>query len=451
MPYLIYFLPKGELTIKHLLTLLLVCVMILLTGCDFISFSVDELLTAPGITEEQSAIYQALIAMAGRDVRLEYPRGGNSRSAFILQNIDSDEQEEAIAFYSYSEDDSVRICVMDKTEQGGWSVSSASVGKGTTVEKVYINSVGDRVDIIVSYGMTGYGSLELVIYRYHTGSLVTIHESTCTLVDVVDFNSDGLVEVLFVSKNGIYTKATVITNADGLNYTTHEADFTGVVMATPSYAVGELYDDYKVVFIDTMDESGYVYTEILYMTESGLLLCPSSSVPGMRNATRRQYGYYTVDYDGDGRQEVPLTEAFIGYSGASEYDTEYMTAWMDYDHDRFAYSREAYSYYHLEDEYVFKLPNRWVGVVSVIKDDVSGEITFVKYDPDVAALEEMTPIISFLTVDSAEEVEAAVADGYRIVTTSGYKTHLVKTVADESEPLVLTADEINNNFHTVRR
>ena len=67
-----------------------------LTGCQA---TIENLLTAPKLTQEQSEIYQALINSSGSSIKLKYPRGGEYRSAFVLQDIDSDGTQEALVFY----------------------------------------------------------------------------------------------------------------------------------------------------------------------------------------------------------------------------------------------------------------------------------------------------------------------------------------------------------------
>ena len=70
---------------------------VMLSGCS--GATVENLLTAPKLTQEQNEIYQALINSSGSSIKLKYPRGGEFRSAFVLQNIDDEPGEEALVFY----------------------------------------------------------------------------------------------------------------------------------------------------------------------------------------------------------------------------------------------------------------------------------------------------------------------------------------------------------------
>lgn len=74
------------------------CLVTMLCGCSAGFFSGD-LLTSPRLTDEQTEIYNALTASAGR-VDLRYPHTGSYRSAFVIRNIDGEPTDEAIVFMS---------------------------------------------------------------------------------------------------------------------------------------------------------------------------------------------------------------------------------------------------------------------------------------------------------------------------------------------------------------
>ncbi len=434
---------------KKPLALLLCMAFMLLTGCDFITFSVEELLSAPTIADEQSALYDALIAKTGRSVNLEYPRTGENKSAFIFANVDNEPDEEALVFYSYSSDGNVNMSVLDKNDKGNWRVTYTVEGDGSSLHQVYINEVGGLVDIIVGYGTEGYSDYSFVMYRIHDGFLLTLNESDYSVMEICDLDSDGNVEVVLVDRTGFQTKVTVIVNSNGINYNINSADLTAGVAAVVNHALGKLSDTNNAFFVDVLDESGFTYTEILYMTEEGLV-CPTSSIFGMRDATRRQYGYNCVDYDSDGRVEIPLTEAFAGYQNMGWSDTVFMTNWLDYDAERRSFSRESSSYYDMENGYVFKLPNRWTGLVTARENKETGEIVFVKYDSSLT-LEEMSPLIAIRAIDSRDSVSEYTDSGYMLMHASDYRNYLIKSLAEDNEQLSLTTDEIKNNFHVIKR
>ena len=74
--------------------------LLLLPSCSGLSLRVDELLSPPRLTAEQSAIYDAIETAVGTDsFQLKYPRRGDYLSACVLTDLDQDGVDEAIAFY----------------------------------------------------------------------------------------------------------------------------------------------------------------------------------------------------------------------------------------------------------------------------------------------------------------------------------------------------------------
>ena len=82
------------------------CLVTMLCGCSAGFFSGD-LLTSPRLTDEQTEIYNALTASAGR-VDLRYPHTGSYRSAFVIRNIDNEPTDEAIVFYEQNKTDAAK-------------------------------------------------------------------------------------------------------------------------------------------------------------------------------------------------------------------------------------------------------------------------------------------------------------------------------------------------------
>ena len=85
---------------KRIIALIISFLMIFgLSGCSMGQSGIDGLLSAPKLTEEQSEIHEALIRNVGNDISLKYPKSGENRSAFVIENIDNEPTEEAIVFF----------------------------------------------------------------------------------------------------------------------------------------------------------------------------------------------------------------------------------------------------------------------------------------------------------------------------------------------------------------
>ena len=156
------------------------CLVTMLCGCSAGFFSGD-LLTSPRLTDEQTEIYNALTASAGR-VDLRYPHTGSYRSAFVIRNIDNEPTDEAIVFYEQNKTDAakepaqndtavgnLRISFLDKDENGNWKATYELPAAGTEIESVAFSKLGsDEEKLIVSYSVLGSSDKILSVIDYKT-------------------------------------------------------------------------------------------------------------------------------------------------------------------------------------------------------------------------------------------------------------------------------------------
>lgn len=419
--------------------LALIFLCIFLTGCQAVTFTVDGLLSAPKVADEQSAIYQALIESAGRNITLVYPRGGDYRSAFVLHDVDGDHEEEALAFYSVNSvsDSNVKISVLDR-DDGSWRSMYELAGAGSSVERV----VFFGSDMIVGYSAQDYEENAARMYRYSNGILEPIYEGSYSIMEIADYDGCGSEEAALVRRSGGGVEIEMLKEEDGDRYSAYKLQLETGAAAISSSCVGKLFD-YGALYLDIAYESGGLATEIVYLGGEAIL-CPTMD-PAVLSATQRPAGYSSRDYDGDGAVEVPTVLPFTGYEGSARGETEYMTVWLSYTDGGFL--PKASTYYDVADGYIFNIPNRWLNMVTVKRDPGTGEVTFCRYDQgsDIA---NMTPIMSFAEADGASG-KTYESSGYSVLKKTDLSTYYYKTVAGAEEPLVLTLDEIKDNFYPV--
>lgn len=419
--------------------------LILLTGCNGLTFSVDGLLAAPNIADEQAAIHQALTESVGKSITLCYPRSGDYRSAFVVTDIDSDGGVEALAFYTYSQSIAakVMISVLDK-DDAGWHAVYEMEGRGLAVDTVMISDYGRSSDIVIGYETQGFEENNVSIYRFTGGILASLFDGSYTILDRLDMDGCGTQEIVIVKKNGTAVIANIIKTVNGLDYSTEERVISTNASEIASSCFGLLYGDVNAVFIDITDINSTVTTQVIYMDESGIV-SPTLDFSGLAEMTSRQPGYSSADYDGDGIVEIPIVTPFLGYfqSGSA---AEYMTSWLSYDADLDIFVLESATYYNTAVGYVFKLPNRWLNLVTVVRDDASRVVSFVKYDIELENAEDMPGLISLAAV-SPDNEEAYRNDGYSYLSGDGFISFMTKNLAPEGEPLLLTQDEMKNNIY----
>ncbi len=432
---------------KSLARLLCAGAALMLSGCQAITFNMDELLSAPKVADEQSAIYQALLESAGRGITLEYPRNGDYRSAFVLYDIDGDGEEETLAFYSVSSltDSNVKISVLDRGEDGSWRAQYELAGAGSSVERVMFSGS----DTVVGYSSQDYEENAVRMYRYNNGVLEPIYEETYSVLETADTDGCGQEEIAVVRRSGIGVEVEILkTESDG-SYTAY-----GLQLEESATAIaGSIFGDFggrQAMYIDISTDGGGLVTEMVYLKD-GEIVCPTAT-GGINTATQRPAGYSCRDYDGDGKVEIPVLTPFTGYESAPWGEGEYFTNWYSISPETGSFDLKSVSYTNLRDGYVLTIPNRWQNMVTVMKNQGTGELTFYSYDPGASVPGEGTisiPIVSFSASDPSAE-ESFVESGYSVLYSTDSKTYYVKTLADPDMPLILTMDEIRDNFYILQ-
>ncbi len=429
---------------KRMLFLML-CISMLLTGCRAITFSVEDLLTSPVIAEEQTAIFQALTSALGKSISLEYPYSGDYRSAIVLSDIDGEEGNEALAFYSETGNETnLGIAVLDTDESGNWSLTCTASGVGSAIDKVIIHPLGKTVDIVIGYRSGAFDENQVRMYRYISEKLTTIYENSYTVLERFDVDGCGEDELILANKAGDYPMVSIIKSPDGINYTPYELTLDYYAASIMSHSLGKLNETESALYLDILNEGGAVSTDIVYLHDDELV-SPTNDVYGLRELTRRPIGYYCIDYDDDGIIEIPTVSNFTGYQ-QSVSSSEYMTIWYEFDSENMSLDLKSNSYYSLSGSFVMTIPNRWLGMVTAKTDTLTGEVTFYKYDSSASQIEEMTPIISIVSARESDSEKYTKDEDYRLIVQTDRRQYFVKTVADTSEPLVLTNDEILDNL-----
>ena len=107
----------------------IILTVIFITGCSF-GTSIDNLLTPPKLSVEQEQIYNALTDTTGSAINLKYPKSGKYLSAFIIEDIDGDGENESIVFYEKKgltiNENTLRINVLDHFNDKWQSVCDTS-------------------------------------------------------------------------------------------------------------------------------------------------------------------------------------------------------------------------------------------------------------------------------------------------------------------------------------
>lgn len=416
-----------------------------LTGCS--STSVDTLLAPPRLSEEQSAVYDALVKAVGKDIRLQFPKSGDYRSAFVFADIDDEPDNEAIVFYEKTGDTqgdaNIRVNIIDKRD-GKWTSVYDHAGMGTEIDRIIFSDIGTRdKGIVIGYTLLS-GEKNVRVYSYSDNMLIPEYSDSYSTMFIADLERDHVNELVLIRPNNNMKKASVglvstdengrMNEISGVALNENTTDFVNI-------ASGYVGSGTPAVFIDSIS-GGKLSTEIIYSVNGQLRNPLYLGESALIEQTVRNAGYPCTDIDLDGVIEIPTHTLFPGYSENTAGIKLYSTEWNVF--DNYNIVRKYSSYYNIADGYCFILPSRWNGgVVTAKPDSVTGEIVFYKYRIDI---NNSTSELMRINVATEEETPALLDEGYFLVKSNNNINYLVKCPDISDEPLILTGTEISNSF-----
>ena len=407
---------------------------LLLTGCSF-STGIDTLIAPPKLSREQEYIYNALKNYTGANISLKYPKSGDYLSAFIIADIDGDDDDEAIVFYEKNtvstEDNSLRMNILDCVGTQ-WQSVYDHAADGNEVEKVVITPLGDnkRINIIVGYSLINQSEKVVSIYHYENGALNTTFENNYySLFDAADLNGDetkelfialnqstsrdASAEIYHLNENGEYSRSSV-----GL-----EEGYTDYQQAT----YGILEDGSTGIYLDAVAGNGKIVTTVFSVDENNVLnriFTPDSQT----EETARPSAYICTDIDGDGRVEIPVPQLFPGYSENDSIPLS-LTKWYELKDKKL--SVKMCGYQSITNGYSFIFPDGWLGNVTAYADSSMSRIVFTRFTGKAHEDEKRLFSLQTISNNGSEKINRLLNQGYELLHSRGDKLFLIDINEDD--------------------
>lgn len=368
---------------KLFMSLLALILVFALSGCAEFGSSVDSLLIAPKLTGDIYEIQQALENSVGSNINLRYPRKGDNLSAFILNDNDLDGYDEALAFYSYENDNEgmIYLSYIDKIGEE-WSVIGTGSVLASDVERVdFADLDGDGCREIV-IGWSGFSALEktLTVYTVNNQKLTQRLSEPYNEYIICDIMEETFSQLLLVNLNTTEKTSTARLYHLDENGIVEEgsASLDGSVISYSTPVESRLGEEGQpAVYIDASKSTGTMITEIIYFSppntanelagsgetnldvvRTGALVAPfHDGVTSENEITARPTAVASCDIDKDGVIEVPLMTELPGFASRTADEKMYVTAWRSYDGNRFNAKLTAIMNY--QAGYYFIMPAAW--------------------------------------------------------------------------------------------
>lgn len=179
---------------KRAALLFLIVMSLLLTSCGI---SVEDLLVAPLLTADQSAILAVIQAANTERTLLKYPVSGDWRTPIQFFDLNGDGIEEAIVFYSVAPEVNTRIAVLGKGAEG-WIIHGELLGGGPEVNSVQVLA-GMGANMLVEWGSVNPSNRQFTVYNFIGGELRVGFNEECSDILMEDFSGSGTVEFCYVT------------------------------------------------------------------------------------------------------------------------------------------------------------------------------------------------------------------------------------------------------------
>lgn len=435
--------------------ILLVCSMIMLSGCSFGTFSVDTLLTPPKLSQEQQEIHQSLIESVGNDIILKYPKSGDNRSSFVIANIDTEPTEEAIVFYEYSDllkgSTGIRINILDKNSKNEWTSKYDFEGPGTDIDKIVISNTSkkDDISIIIGYSTLNMNDKILEVYNYKDGAFNLIGTDTYSVLETIDLDNNGYSEIVTVQSgaDGSNAVASLISIKDSQLVKSNVTQMGGVSNSIISFTKGKVTSTHKALFLDCKNPDGSIHTEFLYYRYNSLQNPIAQIGQSLIDRTTRPEGYYSLDVNGDGIVEIPTVSVLPGYELLNVDSQLYLTTWYNYS-DFYNLTSSMSGYYSINMGYMLTFPESWKNKVTVKRDEITGEAVFYVFNE---TLDKSTIELARISVCPKSEASEYINNGYNIITNVGQIVYLVKLADENASNLTTNLQTIRTNFNVVSK
>lgn len=368
-------------SVRLIALLLSLCIVFVLGGCTPFSNNADSLLIAPRLTGELHPVQTALEKAVNGKYSLKFPASGETKAAITLVDLDGDGKQEAVAFYSTSEDNTVtmHVAVLD-TKNGGWEMAAEGKIVAGGIERVHFADMdSDGVkEIIVGWNVYGAVEKTVSVYEYSSRSLICLIEEPYTSFILCDldngFSADLLTVYLDLSQSAAQAKYFDVTPRGVSQLVACPID--GNVTAYYDPVLVKMENGNYCVYLDCVKGAGLI-TEVLYV-ENGTLVAPFHNPAAKETTlTYRPALVPCIDFDGDGNLEIPIMiqqPINVNISASAAY----MTVWHSAKGNQLL--AKAHTLMNYSDGYSITLPKELADATATVRNLENRERIVFEYD-----------------------------------------------------------------------
>lgn len=401
--------------LKKVIALLLCAVSIFMcSGCSLNFLSVESLMSPPSQSGKKGEVEKAFKKlMTDKNIQLKTPQSGDYQTAFILFDIDSDGQEEALVFYSDSSvDTSVRMAFLECVNET-WMISADVKGSGSEIYDVSFSDMDNNgvYEILVGWSLFDAKTSKILsIYGVSVGekgifTLDALGNEYYSSKAITDFNGDDNDDLVLVYLDDTGEVQKSYFRCFSLSESNEIVKFSDIKLDSRISSVSKIQFDIvrsdgnvcKRAFVDCIKTDALMFTEMLYWDTENL-----KTVRYIKNPvseTPRSSKIFCRDIDGDGLLEIPSNTTLLGdekFLTVKIADTNYtftMLEWLNSYEDKSEGSIRTV--FNPIDSYLYRVTRP--DVVTVYYDTLEQALKFCLWDSKKKLIKDELLSISFKT------------------------------------------------------
>lgn len=436
--------------LKKATVVIVTATMLCLCGCNVLS-NIESQLTPPETSGEQAEIRSALEAYLESKTtgnvtvsyKLKFPRKGEYRTAFVLQDVDGDGEEEAFVFYTPSGGNTVHIHFLRK-QDGVWTTMSDWESESTEVREVAFGDVcGTKErELFVGFetGSPRDGKLMLFSLADATiRSLSSYFYDTLVLEQITGLLKDDFMLLRLGAAN---TAATVrlFSEREGALCELGSTTLDSRMREFEKIHIGTLSEDGgREVYIDGLCDDGALMTELLYWNGTQLLT-PFHSEEGKDAVqTSRTSGLLSMDVNEDGQVEWPQSVRLPAYD-ALYGSSMWLTEWYSWNGNSQTAKKQLTTIVNAADGYYFTVEDSWTDKMTAMYDSDTRTMTVFVWQTNSTATELLRVRCTNISVEEPEEDESR--QQYRWIKQNGEALDIAYSPSSEDLGIDLNMNEI---------
>ncbi|HCA05463.1 MAG TPA: hypothetical protein DEO32_06170 [Ruminococcaceae bacterium] len=295
------------------LTAALAACALLLGGCRFSGFAESDMLRPPRTTGDEAEIENLISSAAPGGYTLKYPKSGTHRSAIVTEDLDGDENDEAIAFFREKGSvTGVHMLVMHK-DGDSWKVSADFETETADVDSIEFANLDGKngKQILVGYATLTPNVNFLSCYSYRNGETDVIQTGSpnysAFYCGSLDNSGKSKVITLTIFSPENEAKATMLEYDREKNrvFSKSSVSMDPNVVKFKNVMFSDLSENVKGIVVDGSSASDETTTQVIYFNKQLDVLRNPLNAEKTGNQTKRSSSVISADTDNDMYVEIP--------------------------------------------------------------------------------------------------------------------------------------------------